>query len=93
MKLSTRLAALAEKHADIAVSARGLGLLCGLELREGIDPRMVLERMRDRGVLIATAGERVLRFAPPLIVTEAELTEGLAALDLVLSELPRPTRA
>lgn len=89
----SRLAAMAEKHADIAVGARGLGLLCGLELREGIDPRMVLERMRDRGVLIATAGERVLRFAPPLIVTESELTEGLTALDQVLSELPRPPKA
>jgi acetylornithine/N-succinyldiaminopimelate aminotransferase len=37
-------------------------------------------------VLIAQAGDRVLRFAPPLIVTEAELDEGLAALDAVLSD-------
>lgn len=83
------LNALAEKHPAVCEPARGVGLLCGLPLREGVDPRKVMERMRDRGVLIATAGERVLRFAPPLIVTEAELDEGLAHLDAVLGDAPR----
>jgi acetylornithine/succinyldiaminopimelate/putrescine aminotransferase len=62
-----------------------VGLLCGLPLKEGVDPRTVLTEMRARGVLIVTAGERVLRFAPPLIVTREQLDEGLRALDEVLT--------
>lgn len=83
------LDALAAKYPDACEPARGVGLLCGLPLRDGVDPRGVLERMRERGVLIVTAGERVLRFAPPLIVGEAEIAEGLAALDAVLADPPR----
>jgi len=82
------LGALVEKYPTRVEAARGLGLLCGLVLRPGVDPLVVREAMRARGVLIATAGERVLRFAPPLIVTEAELDEGLAALDAVLAAMP-----
>jgi acetylornithine aminotransferase len=45
--------------------------------------------MRERGVLISQAGEKVLRFAPPLIIKREELDEGLAALDGVLANAPR----
>ncbi|MEZ4394553.1 MAG: aminotransferase class III-fold pyridoxal phosphate-dependent enzyme [Polyangiales bacterium] len=75
---------LAAKYPTLCEPSRGLGLLCGLPLTEAVDPRAVLTEMRARGVLIVTAGERVLRFAPPLIVTEAELDEGLRCLDEVL---------
>lgn len=75
---------LAEKYPSLCEPARGVGLLCGLPLTDGVDPRGVLNEMRARGVLIVTAGERVLRFAPPLIVTEVELDEGLRCLDEVL---------
>jgi acetylornithine/N-succinyldiaminopimelate aminotransferase len=81
------LDAIAARRPSMCEPSRGVGLLCGLPLREGVDPRAVLERMREKGVLIVTAGERVLRFAPPLIVTAAQLDEGLAALDAVLGEM------
>lgn len=79
------LDALAEKHPTLCEPSRGVGLLCGLPLKDGVDPRAVLNEMRARGVLIVTAGERVLRFAPPLIVTREQLDEGLRALDEVLT--------
>jgi len=82
------LEALARKHPHAATGARGRGLLVGLILADGVDPRAVLTALRDRGVLVSQAGERVIRFAPALIVTEAEIDEGLAALDAVLAELP-----
>ncbi len=85
------LTRLAEKYPTRAEGARGLGLLCGLVLRPGVDPLAVRDAMRARGVLIATAGERVLRFAPPLVVTEAEIDEGLEALDAVLAAAPEVT--
>jgi acetylornithine/succinyldiaminopimelate/putrescine aminotransferase len=79
------LDALAAKHPTLCEPSRGVGLLCGLPLKDGVDPRAVLNEMRARGVLIVTAGERVLRFAPPLIVTREQLDEGLRALDEVLT--------
>jgi acetylornithine/succinyldiaminopimelate/putrescine aminotransferase len=36
------------------------------------------------GVLLTAAGERVLRFSPPLVVSPAELEEGVAVLEKVL---------
>ena len=65
---------------------RGQGLLRGLVLRAGaIDPRAALNRAREHGVLLTIAGGRVLRFTPPLVVTEAELSEGVAKLDAALA--------
>jgi acetylornithine/succinyldiaminopimelate/putrescine aminotransferase len=47
----------------------------------------VLPRVQDAGVLLTAAGDRVLRFSPPLVVTEAELEEGVRALAGVLGHL------
>ena len=87
--LLTQLTLLAKKHPTVATGARGRGLLAGLVLDPAIDTRGVLGAMRERGVLLSQAGDRVVRFAPPLIVTEAELDEGIAALDQVLANAPR----
>ncbi len=83
----SKLEAFAVKYPALVKGARGRGLLCGLVLTDHVEAREVLGALRDRGVLIAQAGDHVLRFAPPLIVTEAELDEGLAALDGVLADL------
>jgi acetylornithine/N-succinyldiaminopimelate aminotransferase len=85
----SRLEAMAARHPTLVKGARGRGLLCGLVLADHVEAREVLVALRDRGVLIAQAGDRVLRFAPPLIITEAELDEGLAALDGVLADMAK----
>jgi len=87
--LLSKLRGLCEKYPAVAVAARGRGLMCGLELAADIDPRGVLGALRDKGVLLSTAGDRVLRFVPPLVVTSAQIDEGIAALDEVLSAAPR----
>jgi 4-aminobutyrate aminotransferase-like enzyme len=38
----------------------------------------------ERGVLLVSAGEHTLRFLPPLVITKAELAEGLAILESVM---------
>jgi acetylornithine/succinyldiaminopimelate/putrescine aminotransferase len=50
--------------------------------------REIIPRVQQEGVLIIAAGENVLRFAPPLVVTTAELEEGVAAVKKVLASLP-----
>src|SRR5690606_30870735 len=86
--LGRALEALAAKHPSICEGARGLGLLRGLVLKKGaVDPRLALARAREAGVLLTIAGGRVLRFTPPLVVTEAELDEGVRRLDAALGGL------
>lgn len=86
--LGRKLAALAAKHPALCEGERGVGLLRGLVLRKDVvDPRVALGKARDEGVLLTIAGGRVLRFTPPLVVTEAELDEGVRRLDLALAHL------
>ena len=87
--LLTRLNQLVKKHPAVATAARGRGLLAGLVLDPAIDTRGVLGAMRERGVLLSQAGDRVVRFAPPLIVSDTELDEGIDVLDIVLANPPR----
>ncbi len=47
-----------------------------------------LGRARDRGVLLTIAGASVLRFTPPLVVTEAQIDEALAEVEAALAETP-----
>jgi acetylornithine/succinyldiaminopimelate/putrescine aminotransferase len=37
--------------------------------------------------LIIGAGERVLRYAPPLVITEAQIQEGISATRRLISSL------
>ena len=64
------------------VAARGRGLLVGIELdRPASD---VVEAAREQGVLVLTAGENVVRLAPPLTVRADEIAEVLEVLDSIL---------
>jgi len=72
-----------------AVGARGRGLLRGVALADDVDPKATLGALRDRGLLVTTAGGTVLRISPPLTVTTAEIDEGLAHIEAVLADPPR----
>jgi predicted acetylornithine/succinylornithine family transaminase len=65
-------------------AVRGRGLLIGIEV--GTDAKAIVSRCLERGLLILTAGDNVLRLVPPLILSEAEADEGLAILEGVLAE-------
>jgi len=81
---------LARDLPEACEGARGDGLLWGLLLRPGFVARDVLPRVQEAGVLLTAAGERVLRFSPPLVVSIAELEEGVRALRQALAGL-RPS--
>jgi predicted acetylornithine/succinylornithine family transaminase len=65
------------------VEVRGAGLLLGLEI-DRVASDAVAECL-DRGVLVGSAGERVLRLAPPLTITDDELSHALTILEEVLA--------
>ncbi len=61
---------------------RGKGLLIGAELKDEYKPkaRDLLHAAADAGVMILTAGNGVIRFAPSLVISEQDIREGMARL-------------
>jgi acetylornithine/N-succinyldiaminopimelate aminotransferase len=84
-ELSALLAKTVAKFPKLVECARGRGLLQALVLREGVDARRVMTTLQESGVLLTIAGGQALRFSPPLIITRAELEEGVAVLERTLS--------
>ena len=72
------LAQLREIKSPLVVEIRGAGLMIGVEL--SVQARPYCEALAERGVLCKETHGRVIRLAPPLIITKSEL-------ELVLSEL------
>ncbi|HPH69362.1 MAG TPA: aminotransferase class III-fold pyridoxal phosphate-dependent enzyme, partial [Kofleriaceae bacterium] len=82
--LGQQLDALAKEFPGHVTEARGRGLLRGLAV-SGL-PGDVTAKCRDRGLLLSVAGDKVVRFAPPYIVSRALIDEAVAILRGVLAE-------
>lgn len=84
----TRLEALAEQYPHLAGGVRGAGLLLGLVLTEqGIEQgAAIVAQMFEQGALINFAGNRVLRFVPPLIVSKEEIDQLVGKLRSVFDQ-------
>ena len=63
---------------------RGLGLMIGIEVRDGYTNKELYARLNGAGLLCLTAGS-VLRLLPPLTITKDEMDKGLAIMKLALS--------
>lgn len=67
---------------------RGKGLLIGVEFyADKISARSICEALMARGILSKETHETVVRFAPPLVITRAEIDEVVDSLAEVLVEL------
>ena len=62
---------------------RGRGLLIGADVDR--PAANVVDACRERGLLVCSAGEQVLRLTPPLTIGAAEVEQALAVLDEVLA--------
>ncbi len=71
----------AESQSVVAV--RGSGLMWGIALSAPAAP--VVAAALERGLLIATAGERVVRLLPPLVISESDIDVAIAVLREVLA--------
>lgn len=87
--LAEQLAAVAERFPQLATGVRGKGMLLGLVLTEkGIElGGRIVQELFQEGVLINFAGNRVLRFIPPLVVEKADIDVLIDKLARVLERL------
>jgi acetylornithine/N-succinyldiaminopimelate aminotransferase len=77
--LKQKLASVVDRHASVLAEVRGEGLLIGL--KAVVPSGDLVAALRDQKLLTVGAGENVVRFLPPLIVTEAEIEESVARLE------------
>jgi acetylornithine/N-succinyldiaminopimelate aminotransferase len=77
--LKQKLASVVDRHPDILSEVRGEGLLIGV--KAVVPSGDLVAALRDEKLLTVGAGDNVVRFLPPLIVTEAELEDGVARLE------------
>jgi len=71
---------------------RGRGLFLGIELDTDAGwfdtAGQVVTTCLDQGLMIGSAQANIVRFAPPLIVTEAQLDQAIDTLAAVLKQQP-----
>jgi 4-aminobutyrate aminotransferase-like enzyme len=92
----SKLEGLKEKYPLIG-DVRGMGMMQALELvknRQTKEPApeatsQLLERARDNGLLIGKGGlyNNVIRLAPPMNISRADVDEGIRLLDKALSQV------
>ncbi len=81
-KLQHGLEELKSKH-KIIREVRGKGLMIGVELR--FEVKDILMEGIKNGILLLYSGRNILRFLPPLVISEEDVTKILKILDELLT--------
>jgi acetylornithine/N-succinyldiaminopimelate aminotransferase len=85
--LMSGLRGLAEKY-KVVHEIRGLGLMIGIEVKA--TALTIVDNSRQKGLIVGSAGNHIVRLLPPLIVTEEECHHAVEILDDVFKEITEP---
>jgi acetylornithine/N-succinyldiaminopimelate aminotransferase len=83
--LKQKLASVIDRHPTVISEVRGEGLLIGV--KAVVPSGDLVVALREQKLLTVGAGENVVRFLPPLIVTEAEIEQSVASLERACTAL------
>ena len=88
-QLRTRLRAIANDYPQLFIDVRGWGLINGIEINPDAKLTSIdlVKAAMTEGLLLAPAGAKVLRFVPPLIVSEAEVNQACEILAGVIARV------
>jgi acetylornithine/N-succinyldiaminopimelate aminotransferase len=86
-ELSAGLVRLQAAYPGLISDVRGLGLMQGIEMTEPAAP--YIAGCLEKGLLLVSAGPRVIRFVPPLTVTSEDVTTMLSILTEVFGSMDR----
>lgn len=87
LRLQQGLAALKDEFPDLIEDFRTAGLLCGIKVTPPNGD--VVQAMLKENLLTVPAGDNVVRFMPPLTISEDEIVEALARASRALTALSR----
>ena len=62
---------------------RGMGLMIGIEVKEGYNKGEIAAKLIEAGLLVLTAGPG-MRLLPPLVITKEEMDQGVAIMKKAL---------
>ncbi|MPW26634.1 acetylornithine/succinylornithine family transaminase [Alkalibaculum sp. M08DMB] len=82
--LANKLSELKDKF-NIIKDVRGIGLIQGIELTIPVSD--IVGACMEKGLLLVPSGANVIRFVPPLIITDEQIDEGISILESVLEEI------
>jgi len=74
-------------HRDVFTSKVGIGMMCGLRVKDGDTLTKVISNAREEGVIVLKAGRDTLRLLPALTITKEEIDEGFMCLNRAVSSL------
>lgn len=86
-KFRQSLAGLKDEFPDLIEDVRGKGLLVGLKMKITGDNAVAKTKALDHKLMVGTAGDNVLRMAPPLIIGESEMREAMDKLRAVFNDM------
>ncbi|HHG89938.1 MAG TPA: aspartate aminotransferase family protein [Devosia sp.] len=89
-KLFWHMHQLMQKYPDHVLEVRGKGLMAGMKIFPPV--RDFVTRLRDKKLLVAAAGDNVLRLLPPLILTQGDIEEAFEKLGTAFSEYAAENR-
>ena len=81
--------AISSWNLPIVKDVRGRGLMIGTQIDPSVKPFDIEVRCLEKGLCTTTAGSDVVRFLPPLNISDREIDEGLAIYKSVLEEFCR----
>src|SRR6201986_2314761 len=84
--LKQKLASQVDRYPKVLAEVRSEGLLIGL--KAVVPSGDLVNALRDQKLLTVGAGDNVVRFLPPLIVTEAEIEQSVKCLERACAALP-----
>ena len=76
-----------KSNKDIFTSKVGIGMMCGLRVKDAETLAKIIDNAREEGVMVLKAGKNTLRFLPPLTITEEEIDEGFKSLNRAITNL------
>ncbi|CAH0226026.1 Acetylornithine aminotransferase [Peribacillus sp. Bi96] len=71
------------KDTEEVKEIRGLGMMVGIECKQ--DVQGFLMELQEEGLLVLSAGPKVLRLLPPLTVTEADIDTAIGKIKKILA--------
>ena len=75
-----------ESSQESISNARGKGLMCAFDLPNTHARNALVDAAYDNGLMILSCGSHSVRFRPPLMITEAQIDEGIDILEQSLAE-------
>jgi acetylornithine/N-succinyldiaminopimelate aminotransferase len=88
--LKQKLAAVKDRYPTVIAEVRGEGLLVGL--RAVVPSGELVDALRAEQMLTVAAGDNVVRFLPPLIVSEAEIADAVDRLERACARMAAAAR-